>query len=347
MPHYTDSNSFIELSDSLPVIDVRSPGEYVQGHISGAINLPLFNNEERAAIGTLYVQSGRELAVQQGLELVGRKFGRLIEEAGQLVPGKEMLLHCWRGGMRSESLAWFFEKLDYKVTLLEGGYKAYRRFIRQQFSKPAKIVLIGGMTGCGKTELLHRIAGFGKQTIDLEALANHRGSSFGHLGQDKQPTSEQFENELFAAWNSINPAKPLWLEHESKQIGNIFMPDPFYEAMLNGILFKVHLPESIRIERLVKEYSGFDKSLLEEILVHLKQGMGTLQSKLAIEALYRDDFETVAALTLHYFDKTYENALKKRPVRVMHDIVLESADMELNAARILEFVKIKKMKYEY
>jgi tRNA 2-selenouridine synthase len=346
MSQYTDPANFIFLSAHLPVIDVRSPGEFSKGHIPGAFNLPLFDNEERAMIGTLYVQSGRDIAIKEGMELVGRKFSRFIGEIERLVPGKEMLLHCWRGGMRSESLAWFFEKLGYKVTLLEGGYKSYRRFIRQEFSKPVKIILIGGMTGSGKTELLNRI-GVGEQTIDLEAMASHKGSSFGHLGQDQQPSTEQFENDLFASWNSIDPGRLLWLEHESKQIGKIFLPDPFYAAMLNGILLKINLPVHIRVQRLVKEYACFDLSLLQEVVVHLKQNMGTLQSKLAMEALSRNDFETVAGILLEYYDKTYENALKNKPVRVVHTIELESADMEENSSRLLEFVKTKNILNEF
>jgi len=341
MPVYTDPGNFLALSASFPVLDVRSPGEFEQGHIPGAFNLPLFNNEERAAIGTLYVQSGKDLAVKQGMELVGRKFGRFIEEVGLLVPGKEMLLHCWRGGMRSESLAWFFEKLGYKVILLEGGYKSYRRYIRPQFSKPVNILLVGGMTGSGKTELLNNLKELGQQTIDLEAMAHHKGSSFGHLGQEPQPTTEQFENDLFHAWNSIKVENALWLEHESKQIGKIFLPDPFYTSMLNGILLKINLPVGIRIQRLVKEYACFDKSILEEVLLHLKQNMGTLHCKLAMEALSRDDYEAVAALTLEYYDKTYENALHNRPVREIHPIYLESTDMNENAAHVLDFAMNK------
>lgn len=337
MSEYTHPANFLSLSASLPIIDVRSPGEYEKGHIYDAFNLPLFDNEERAIIGTLYVQSGKDLAVKQGMEIVGKKFGKFMDEVSKLVPGKEMLLHCWRGGMRSESLAWFFEKLGYKVVLLEGGYKSYRQFIRSQFSKPMNIILVGGMTGSGKTELLNRIATLGQQTIDLEAMAHHKGSSFGHLGQADQPSTEQFENNLFHAWDSMDNSRMLWLEHESKQIGKIFLPDPFYSSMLNGILIKVNLPVGIRIQRLVAEYACFDKSLLGDVLLHLKQNMGTLQCKLALEALNRDDFETVAQLTLEYYDKTYENAMLSRPVKEMHSIDLESNDMEVNAARILDY----------
>ncbi|NVO21031.1 MAG: tRNA 2-selenouridine(34) synthase MnmH [Bacteroidetes bacterium] len=343
MPNLISPYRFIELSASLPVIDVRSPGEYVKGHIHGAFNLPLFTNEERSVIGTLYVKSGKDIAVKEGLEMVGKKFGFFISEIEKLVPDKEMLVHCWRGGMRSESLAWFFEKLGHKVSLLQGGYKSYRSFIRKEFSKPMNILLIGGMTGSGKTELLNRIAAKGQQIIDLEALANHKGSSFGHLGQKVQPTTEQFENDLFDQWNSLNIEKALWLEYESKQVGKIFMPDPFHEAMLRGVLIKIDIPRSCRIKRLVNEYACFEMELLEAVLLHLKQSMGTLQCKKAIEALQRSDFETVADISLDYYDKTYQTALEKRPVKVVHKLEFENDDMLVNADRLLTFARVHKL----
>jgi len=329
------------------MIDVRSPGEYVQGHIPGAYNLPLFSNEERAVIGTLYVQRGKEPAMKEGMEIVGRKFGSFIETVSGIAPGKKLLIHCWRGGMRSESLAWFFGKLGYEVSLLEGGYKAYRRYIRDGFSRPAHILLLGGMTGSGKTELLGKIAAQGQQAIDLESLANHKGSAFGHLGQDEQPTTEQFENDLYALWSKLDFSKPVWLEHESNRIGKVFFPDTFYATMQKGILLKVDLPVEIRIQRLLNEYAHFDNSLLAASLLHIRMEMGTLQCKQALDALERGDYEEVARISLVYYDKTYTHALVKRPLSKVIAIRLSSADMDENAMKILEFAKANNLFSEY
>lgn len=329
------------------MIDVRSPGEYVQGHIPGAYNLPLFSNEERAVIGTLYVQRGKEPAMKEGMEIVGRKFGSFIETVAGIAPGKKLLIHCWRGGMRSESLAWFFGKLGYEVSLLEGGYKAYRRFIRDGFNRPANILLLGGMTGSGKTELLGKIAAQGQQAIDLEWLANHKGSAFGHLGQDEQPTTEQFENDLYALWSKLDFSKPVWLEHESNRIGKVFFPDTFYATMQKGILLKVDLPVEIRIQRLLNEYAHFDNSLLAASLLHIRMEMGTLQCKQALDALERGDYEEVARISLEYYDKTYTHALAKRPLSKVIGIRLSSADMDENANSILEFAKANNLISEY
>ena len=339
MPHACLPYRFADLAAELPVIDVRSPAEYAKGHISRAISIPLFNNEERAIVGTLYVQSGREHAIRQGLEIAGGKFKGFIEAVETAVPGKELALHCWRGGMRSESLAWFFERLGYKVHLLEGGYKAYRRFIREEFLKPLNLILLGGYTGSGKTDILQALSASGEQCIDLEALARHKGSVFGNLGQEVQPSTEQFENDLFCQWHSLQVHQPVWLEHESNRIGKVFLPETFFSAMLNGTLLKIILPLKIRIQRLVKEYAGFDKKLLEGALLSIRTEMGTHSCKLALSALEKDDFEQVASLALDYYDKTYTHALAKRPVRTVEEVFFDSDDAIQNAQKLHELVK--------
>ena len=222
------AEQFLLMARSLPVIDVRSPGEYRKGHILGAFNIPLFTNEERAEVGTLYVQTGKEPAINLGQEIAVQKTDYYLEEIAKAAPQKQALLHCWRGGMRSAKIATFYEEAGYRIFVLEGGYKAYRKYIRHQFSSGKPVILIGGYTGSGKTEILNNIHKQGHQVIDLEALAHHKGSSFGHLGQDEQPTTEQFENDLFAQWEKIDSLKHLWLEHESMKIGNVLLPDTFY-----------------------------------------------------------------------------------------------------------------------
>ena len=326
---------FLQMALRLPVIDVRSPGEFEQGHIPGAYSLPLFDNEERARVGTTYVKIGKEPAIELGKSIAGEKTDYYLTAIQKHVPEKQMLLHCWRGGMRSAKIAAFFAEYGYKVFVLEGGYKAYRGFIRHEFSSGRPIFLIGGYTGSGKTAILTEIGKLGNQIIDLEALAHHKGSNFGHLGQDKQPTTEQFENNLYAQWAETELLSPLWLEHESMAIGSIYLPDTFRSAMLNGTLFFIDLPKKLRIQRLVDEYGCFGVDKLLPVLQHLGQFMGAYQSREAIQALKINDFEKVADLSLSYYDKLYENALQRRPVKRMVKVELNTVNPALQAEEIL------------
>lgn len=335
-PEILSPEHFLHLALRLPVIDVRSPGEFLQGHIPGANNIPLFDNEERARVGTTYVKIGKEPAIELGKSIAGEKTEYYLDAISKVVPDKQMVLHCWRGGMRSAKIAAFYADAGYKVYLLEGGYKAYRGYIRKQFSSGSPIFLLGGYTGSGKTALLKEISRLGHQVIDLEALANHKGSSFGHLGQETQPTTEQFENNLYQKWADVEPFRPLWLEHESMGIGSIYLPDTFRTAMLNGVLFFIDVPKADRIQRLVNEYACFAKSELQLVLEHLSKFMGSYQAREALLALQNDDFVKVADLTLAYYDKLYENSLTRRPVRKIVKIQLVSGNVEENAKRILQ-----------
>lgn len=339
MPIQLTPDLFLQQAQQTPVLDVRSPAEFGQGHIPGAFNVPLFDNEERAKVGTTYVQTGREEAIELGMELVKPKFGRFLDAAREIAPAGKLLIHCWRGGMRSESLAGFYEQNGYDTGLLTGGYKAYRKYIRGEFNKPVKTILLGGMTGSGKTEIIQALAAKGQQVIDLEALANHKGSSFGHLGFSGQPTTEQFENDLFALWDSIDMTRPVWIEHESNNIGTVFLPDTFFAKMNSSLMFRINLPFGIRVKRIVNEYAQFPPDQLENALSRIRMRMGTLAHKEAIEALGKGDYEKVAAVTLDYYDKTYALALERHPVRQVIEIDLENDDIETNVAILLEKAK--------
>jgi tRNA 2-selenouridine synthase len=333
------SGEFLDRAGTFPVIDVRSEKEYSQGHIPGAINLPLFNNEERAAVGTLYKNSGRETSVLKGLELAGPKLADLVKQLNKIADRKLVLLHCWRGGMRSENMAWLFQLAGYDVFLLDGGYKSYRRFIREKLSRHANIIILGGLTGSGKTEILHRLGKMGEQVLDLEKLACHKGSVFGGFGQPDQPTNEQFENDIFAAWDKIDFSRFIWLEDESRMIGNVSIPDPLFEKMCRGVMIKMETDREQRIHRLVDEYSKVEKQDLQLAITKVREKLGGTHTKTALEAIEEGDFETVAGLALSYYDKAYHHSILKRINQEIHPVSVESDDPVKNATLILEAAK--------
>jgi tRNA 2-selenouridine synthase len=339
MINQVTTSEFLDLARTLPVIDVRSEKEYLQGHIPIAINLPLFNNEERAVVGTLYKNSGREASMIKGLEMVGPKLADLVKRLHRITDQKKILLYCWRGGMRSENLAWLFHVAGYEVFVMRNGYKAYRQFARESLSKPAKIFILGGLTGTGKTELLHQLGKIGEQILDLEQLARHKGSVFGGMGMPDQPTNEQFENDIFSAWQTFDITKPLWIEDESRMIGNVSIPDPLFDQMKRAVMIEVETNIDIRIHRLVDEYSSADKKELERAILKICEKLGGANTKKALLALETGDFETVTHLALSYYDKTYVHSVLKRENKTICSVTLESYDSAKNAKLILKAVK--------
>lgn len=306
-------DDFLQESQTVPVIDVRSPAEYEHAHIPNAINVPLFNNEERAKVGTCYKQLGRDAAVRLGLKLIGPKLAYFVEQADQIAPHREVLVHCWRGGMRSGSFAWLLRTAGFQVRTLEGGYKAYRNHVLAAFERPQNIIILGGHTGSGKTDILRELAALGEQVIDLEAIAHHKGSSYGAIGQAPQPSSEQFENLLFRPWSQLDPTRHLWLEDESRHIGTCFIPLALWQQMqrVPKIVF-VDVPKSVRVQRLVREYAGFGKELLQQATERIKKRLGGQHYKESIEALDRGDYAAVADISLNYYDKAYLYGISQR-----------------------------------
>jgi tRNA 2-selenouridine synthase len=330
---------FYERAKSIPVIDVRSPGEFEKGHIPHAHNIPIFTNQERAIVGTTYKQKGKEPAVLKGLEIVGTKLRDFADTARKLAVNNTLLVHCWRGGMRSESMAWLFETVGIKTYILEGEYKAFRRFGKQKLAESKNIIILGGLTGSGKTEKLLRLKDCGEQVVDLEGLANHKGSAFGALGQEPQPTNEQFENNLMYEWLSLDITKPIWLEDESHSIGSNWIPDELYKTMRNTTVIKVEIDKNTRVERLLSEYANFDEKHLENCILRIGKRLGGQNVKSAIESLKNGDLRNVADITLAYYDKSYSFGLNQRDKDSVHSIQFDSDDPEKNAKRLIEFAK--------
>ncbi len=330
---------FLKESEVLPIIDVRSPAEFEHGHIPNAINLPLFNNEERAIIGTIYKKQGQEKAILMGLEIVGPKMKDFVIKAKKIAKNNQILIHCWRGGMRSGSMAWLFYTSGIKPQILTGGYKAYRKYIKTEFSKPANILILSGSTGSGKTDILKEIQNKGEQIIDLEGIAHHKGSAFGSIGEKKQNSTEQFENNLFAIWNSLNLEKTIWIEDESKAIGHNFIPTEIFEQMRLAPVIKINISKELRIKRLVNEYTFADKDLLIFYLNKIQKRLGPNETKLAIEAVQKNNMEAAVNLSLNFYDKAYNYGLQKRTITSITEIELLEDEPKKNAKILINFTK--------
>ncbi|MEB3173369.1 MAG: tRNA 2-selenouridine(34) synthase MnmH [Cyanobacteriota bacterium] len=298
---------FVESSG--PLIDVRSPAEFSQGHLPGAINLPLFSDAERAEIGTLYKHRGRRQAVLQGLALVGPRLevmaGRLVElSAGNPAP---LRLYCWRGGMRSGSVAWLAETVDLRCQRLAGGYKSFRRWVLEHFEQPWPLVLLGGRTGSGKTELLLELQRQGAAVVDLEGLAQHRGSSFGGLGMAPQPSSEQFENRLAMALRACGDAAPIWVEAESAQVGRCRIPGAFWQQMQHAGVVELRRSDAERVARLVAVYGDQGAEGLSEATRRISKRLGPQRTQLALEAIAQGDMAAACRQMLDYYDRCYDH----------------------------------------
>ena len=364
---------FLELSKHHPVIDVRSPGEFSHAHIPGAHSLPLFSDEERAVVGTAYKQESREKAIKHGLDFFGPKMKGIVEEAERIIANRQhamdktngsnngralpnpncILVYCWRGGMRSGAIAWLLDVYGFKVYTLIGGYKKFRNYVLDTFRLPFEFKILGGYTGSGKTEVLRELGRNGETIIDLEEIAKHKGSAFGNIGMPKQPTQEMFENILSRELRMkryepkvnhkpprpqlILQHSPIWLEDESQRIGLINIPTDLWDTMRQSPVHFLDIPFDERLDHLVGEYGCLDKGKMIEAIERIKERLGGLEAKKAIEYLIEDNTIESFRILLKYYDKWYTKGLHNRANinSLLHLINCESVSPE-NAKKLVQ-----------
>jgi len=329
-------SKFLNQSQEATFIDVRSPGEYKKGHIPGAINIPLFTDSERVELGIAYKHQGKSTAIKDGLKIVGPKMASMVAELEKHVKGESAVVkvYCWRGGMRSSSVAWLFETMGYKCYILEGGYKSYRTLMETLFNK-FDILLIGGETGTGKTKILYELKKQGEQVIDLEKLANHKGSAFGAIGEAPQPSNEHFQNLVIDAFLKCDASKPLFLEDESSYIGKVILPERLWQQMKISPIIRISLPVELRVENLVEDYGKNEKSVLEICIQKITKKLGGANTELSIKMLYDNNLEGVAGLMLNYYDKSYRTLLEKNKKNIVHTLEIDYKSPQMIAEKVI------------
>lgn len=323
-------------ANNYATIDVRSPAEYAHGHIQGACNVPLFSNEERAQVGITYKHDGPEAALHLGLEIVGPNLNRLLEQARTCAGSRKVALYCWRGGQRSSSVAWLLDFAGLDTTVITGGYKAYRREIKRYMGETRfSLLVLGGYTGSAKTAILHELENLGEQIIDIEGLANHKGSAFGWISEQAQPSNQQFENDLFHALSVLDPLKTIWIENESKSTGKVQIPDEFWLQMKAAALIQIEVPLDTRVRNLVAQY--VDKDDTKDLIISFKKierKLGGKNLSTALKALEQGDFNLAAKIALTYYDKSYNSGMTRTPPPFMKSIPLNGESTN-EAAKLL------------
>lgn len=290
-------------------IDTRSPQEYAEDHIPGALNVPLLDDQERAIVGTLYKQVSRDKAVEVGIEFFAKKLPEFVKPFNQH-RDKTIIIYCWRGGMRSKCVVDFLHALKYPVVQLEGGYKSYRAYVRDQLDhyqlKP-KIITLWGLTCTGKTDLLRQFP----NSFDLEGLAQHRSSLYGAIGLTPR-SQKMFDSLLLQELERLNKEKVILLEGESKKIGDVQMPDFLYKAMKQGTPVLVKRSMEQRVEHAVKEYFLPENiAQIKKITGNLWKVIGKKKKEEMIACLDKEEYAAAAKILLmDYYDQLYQHTLK-------------------------------------
>ncbi len=350
MIHKLQIEEFITLARINPVLDVRSPGEFAHAHIPGAYSLPLFSDEERKIVGTIYKQQSKELAIKTGLDFFGIKMRKMVEEVEEIIAGlrtqnsnsqspipQTVLVHCWRGGMRSAGVAWLLDLYGFEVYTLVGGYKAFRNWVLRQFEKQYPLRIIGGYTGSGKTPVLKELAKKGEAIIDLEGIAHHKGSAFGDLGELAQPSPEMFENKLAVGLHALSTNNAIWLEDESRRIGDINMPLAFWQTMRAAPLYFLEVPFEERLNYITAEYGKFKQEDLVSSIMRIRKRLGSLNAKNAINFIIEGNLKEAFSILLVYYDKYYSIGLHDRNYldKLLTTVPCKCVDATTNCEQVL------------
>ncbi|MDD2735738.1 MAG: tRNA 2-selenouridine(34) synthase MnmH [Desulfuromonadaceae bacterium] len=304
-----------ELVDSHCLIDVRTPLEFEDDHIPGAYNVPLLTNEERVEVGTIYKQVGPIEARRRGLELTCSRFYRMVDQIVSLSAGRPIIVYCWRGGLRSHSVAMLVESCGTAARQLVGGYKSFRSHVIASFEQcnfPVPLIVMHGMTGTGKTPFINGLNPASWATIDLEGIACHRGSAFGALGLKQDFTQKHFETALWNAFRQLPPGRPIVLEGESQRIGKYSLPGSLYQKMAESCKIWCYASIETRIERLKAEYAipEYREAMLDA-LERIRKKLGSNRYAELKSCIEGWDVAGIArGLVEGYYDKMY---YKHRP----------------------------------
>ena len=298
----------------MPLIDVRSPAEYAQGHAPAAASVPLFSDAERAEIGTVYKQQSPAKAVRLGLKYAGLRMADLVAEVDALAKRdpSPLEVYCWRGGQRSGSVAWLLRTAGYDVSRWDGGYKAYRRRVLESWAAERPYVVLAGLTGSGKTEVLRALHELGGPVLDLEGLAHHKGSAFGQIGELPQPTNEQFENEGAVRLAELEGEARIWIEDESRSIGRIWLQQSFFARKKSAPVVLLERSLDERIDRLVAAYGQASRAELSETFMRIAKRLGDQNARSAVDHVQQGNLADAARIALHYYDRTYAESVAAR-----------------------------------
>lgn len=314
----SDVAEFVRLG--IPIVDVRAPIEFAKGHIPGAINIPLLDNEDRHHVGLCYRQNGHHAAVQLGLERVGPKMANLAQRGRDIAENGQLAVYCQRGGKRSQSMSWLWSQLGLQVHRLDGGYKSFRSWTTALLQQPREYLVLAGGTGVGKTELLHELSDLGEPVVDLEGFAHHKGSAFGAIGESPAPSQGHFENLLAMELFRIGEGAPIWIEAESRRIGTCQIPDGLWLNMQEAMRIYIELDSDQRIERLCRDYQAATKAELIRALNAIRKRLGPEAYQNALKDLDEDNRAGVVAKVLFYYDRLYDKHKDHHKARILATI---------------------------